>query len=67
MITELAEELKPVCELELSNYYGKVALYIVDGVAFLGLENYDGLNAIEVSDEFAIAFRKEFDETKEGE
>jgi hypothetical protein len=46
--------------LGLSNYYGSVEAYEKDGKYFMSLENWDGDDIIEVSEEFYKAIEKEF-------
>lgn len=48
-------------DTELGNYYGSVGFYTNEaGESFLTLDNFDGVNELEVSKEFAEAFKKEF-------
>ena len=45
----------------LANYYGYVELQKIEDKYFLTLENYDGDYGVEVSEEFALAMQKEFE------
>jgi hypothetical protein len=44
----------------LSNYYGMVTLVIKKGKSYLVLDDYSGIDQIEVSKQFAEAWLKEF-------
>ena len=45
----------------LSNYYGDVNLEAIEGKYYLTLEDYTGEYGVEVSEEFALAMQKEFE------
>ncbi len=48
----------------IGNYYGDLRLMATKNNFYLTLENYDGENKKRVSEEFALAFIKEFGDKK---
>jgi hypothetical protein len=48
-------------QLGLSNYYGDVVAREKDGKFFLELDNWDGTNRIEISQELYEMIKKEFE------
>lgn len=51
-----------ICEPGLSNYYGSLRLKKIDGKFYLCLQDWNDVDQrIEVSEEFAAAFVKEFE------
>ena len=51
--------MKGVIRLGLSNYYGSVEAYEKDGKFYLRLDNWDGPDFNEISEEFYRAIEKE--------
>lgn len=47
-------------ETGLQNYYGEVKFFEENGVYFMELGNWNGLNNIEISKEFYLAAQEEF-------
>ena len=47
--------------LGLSNYYGEVEAFEINGKYYLGLENWSGISHREISEEFFNAIKKEFE------
>lgn len=52
--------MKPLIDNVISNYYGTLSLIKNKDKYFLILENYDSPSKVKVSEEFALAFIKEF-------
>jgi hypothetical protein len=48
-------------DMGLSNYYGKVTAFKGDDKFYIQLDNYDGADQIEISEEFYNAIKKEFE------
>ena len=48
----------------LSNYYGHVGAWEEDGKFYIFLEDWNGLNQIEISEKFFLAMMEEFGENK---
>jgi len=53
--------MKQISNTAISNYYGAVAIeQTKTNKYYLTLGNYDGVNKVRISEEFALAFIKEF-------
>ena len=50
-----------IVETGVGNYYGNVEFSRRDGVYYLQLENWNGMNRVEISKEFFEAAQREFD------